>query len=48
MIVRTPSQRQATLLDSVKTIAVVGASPNPLRPSYTRFLVSAHANAVRT
>ena len=36
MIVRTPSQRQA-LLENVRTIAVVGASPNALRPSYTVF-----------
>ncbi|MDQ2662671.1 MAG: CoA-binding protein [Candidatus Eremiobacteraeota bacterium] len=36
MIVRTPSQRRA-LLDASKTVAVVGASPNPLRPSYTVF-----------
>jgi predicted CoA-binding protein len=36
VIVRTPSQRQA-LLENVKTIAVVGASPNALRPSYTVF-----------
>ncbi len=36
MIARTPSQRQA-LLENVTTIAVVGASPNALRPSYTVF-----------
>jgi predicted CoA-binding protein len=36
MIASTPSQRQA-LLESIKTIAVVGASANPLRPSYTVF-----------
>ncbi len=36
MIARTPSQRQA-LLRTVRTIAVVGASPNALRPSYTVF-----------
>lgn len=36
MIARTPAQRQG-LLARVKTIAVVGASPNPLRPSYTVF-----------
>ena len=32
----TPSQRRA-LLERVKTVAVVGASTNPLRPSYTVF-----------
>ena len=36
MIARTPSDRQA-LLSTVRTIAVVGASPNALRPSYTVF-----------
>jgi predicted CoA-binding protein len=36
VIARTPSQRQA-LLENVTTIAVVGASPNALRPSYTVF-----------
>jgi uncharacterized protein len=36
MILRTPAERR-TLLDRVKTIAVVGASGNPLRPSYTVF-----------
>jgi hypothetical protein len=36
VIASTPSQRRA-LLERVKTIAVVGASPNPLRPSYTVF-----------
>jgi predicted CoA-binding protein len=36
MILTTASQR-SNLLDDVKTIAVVGASPNPLRPSYTVF-----------
>jgi predicted CoA-binding protein len=36
VIARTPSQRQA-LLENVKTIAVVGASPDALRPSYTVF-----------
>lgn len=36
MIADTPSQRRA-LLERVATIAVVGASPNPLRPSYTVF-----------
>ena len=36
MIASTPSQRRA-LLERVKTIAVVGASANPLRPSYTVF-----------
>jgi predicted CoA-binding protein len=36
MIVSTPAQRRA-LLDRVKSIAVVGASANPLRPSYTVF-----------
>ncbi|HEY1655737.1 MAG TPA: CoA-binding protein [Candidatus Tumulicola sp.] len=36
MIARTPAQRRA-LLDRVRSIAVVGASANPLRPSYTVF-----------
>lgn len=36
MILRTPAQRRA-LLERVKTVAVVGASNNPLRPSYTVF-----------
>lgn len=36
MILTTPSQRRA-LLERVRTIAVVGASDNPLRPSYTVF-----------
>jgi uncharacterized protein len=36
VIASTPSQRRA-LLQRVKTIAVVGASANPLRPSYTVF-----------
>lgn len=36
MILTTPSQRRA-LLDRVRTIAMVGASSNPLRPSYTVF-----------
>ncbi len=36
MIARTPSQRR-DLLDRIETIAVVGASANPLRPSYTVF-----------
>jgi uncharacterized protein len=36
MILRTPAERQA-LLDRVKTVAVAGASSNPLRPSYTVF-----------
>lgn len=36
MILRTPAQRHA-LLERVKTVAVVGASANPLRPSYTVF-----------
>ena len=36
MILTTPSQRR-DLLDGVRTIAVVGASANPLRPSYTVF-----------
>jgi len=36
MILRTPAERRA-LLDRVKTVAVVGASSNPLRPSYTVF-----------
>lgn len=36
MILRTPAERRA-LLDRAKTVAVVGASGNPLRPSYTVF-----------
>jgi uncharacterized protein len=36
MILTTPAQR-CELLDRVRTIAVVGASANPLRPSYTVF-----------
>jgi predicted CoA-binding protein len=36
MIARTPADRRA-LLERIKTIAVVGASANPLRPSYTVF-----------
>jgi predicted CoA-binding protein len=36
MILTTPPQRRA-LLERVRTIAMVGASPNPLRPSYTVF-----------
>lgn len=36
MILTTPSQQRQLLLRS-KTIAVVGASDNPLRPSYTVF-----------
>lgn len=36
MILTTPSQRR-DLLDRIRTIAMVGASPNPLRPSYTVF-----------
>ena len=36
MILTTPSQRR-DLLGRVRTIAMVGASPNPLRPSYTVF-----------
>ncbi len=36
MILTTPSQRRA-LLDRVATIAIVGASNNPVRPSYTVF-----------
>jgi uncharacterized protein len=36
VILTTPSQRRA-LLERIRTIAVVGASPNPLRPSYTVF-----------
>ncbi|HEY5350011.1 MAG TPA: CoA-binding protein [Candidatus Lustribacter sp.] len=36
MILNTPAQRRA-LLDRSKTVAVVGASNNPLRPSYTVF-----------
>jgi predicted CoA-binding protein len=36
MILTTPAQRRA-LLDRSKTVAVVGASNNALRPSYTVF-----------
>lgn len=36
MILRTPAERRA-LLDRIKTVAVIGASNNPLRPSYTVF-----------
>lgn len=36
MILTTPSQRR-DLLDRVHAIAMVGASNNPLRPSYTVF-----------
>ena len=36
MILTTPSQRH-DLLERVRSIAMVGASPNPLRPSYTVF-----------
>lgn len=36
MILSTPAQRHALLARS-KTVAMVGASPNPLRPSYTVF-----------
>jgi uncharacterized protein len=36
VILRTPAERR-TLLDRAKTVAVFGASSNPLRPSYTVF-----------
>lgn len=36
MILTTPSQRRA-LLDASTRVAIVGASANPLRPSYTVF-----------
>ncbi|MGC1380697.1 MAG: CoA-binding protein [Candidatus Baltobacteraceae bacterium] len=36
MILTTPPQRRE-LLDRARTIAMVGASSNPLRPSYTVF-----------
>ncbi|MGA8574675.1 MAG: CoA-binding protein [Candidatus Cybelea sp.] len=36
MILTTPSQRRE-LLAGTRSIAIVGASPNPLRPSYTVF-----------
>jgi len=36
VILTTPSQRR-DLLERVRTVAVVGASANPLRPSYTVF-----------
>lgn len=36
MILTTPEQRRE-LLERIRTIAIVGASSNPLRPSYTVF-----------
>ena len=36
MILRMPAERRA-LLDRIGSVAVVGASSNPLRPSYTVF-----------
>lgn len=36
MILQTPAQRKA-LLDRSKTVAMIGASNNPMRPSYTVF-----------
>jgi len=36
MILETPAQRRA-LLERSKSVAVVGASNNPMRPSYTVF-----------
>jgi predicted CoA-binding protein len=36
VILRTPAERR-DLLDRAKTVVVVGASNNPLRPSYTVF-----------
>jgi predicted CoA-binding protein len=36
MILKTPSERRA-LLERIKSVAMVGASSNPLRPSYTVF-----------
>jgi hypothetical protein len=36
MILDKPSERSA-LLERIRTVAVVGASSNPLRPSYTVF-----------
>ena len=36
MILETPAQRR-DLLERSKTVAVVGASNNPMRPSYTVF-----------
>ena len=36
MILTTPPQRRA-LLDRIRTVAMIGASNNPLRPSYTVF-----------
>jgi hypothetical protein len=36
MILQTPAQRR-DLLERSKTVAVVGASNNPMRPSYTVF-----------
>jgi uncharacterized protein len=36
VILTTPAQRRE-LLDRIKTVAMIGASNNPLRPSYTVF-----------
>ncbi|HYL28096.1 MAG TPA: CoA-binding protein [Candidatus Nitrosotalea sp.] len=36
MILTTPSERRG-LLERIRTVALVGASANPLRPSYTVF-----------
>jgi predicted CoA-binding protein len=36
VILTTPAQRRA-LLEGARTVAIVGASSNPLRPSYTVF-----------
>jgi predicted CoA-binding protein len=36
VILATPAQRRA-LLEGARTVAIVGASSNPLRPSYTVF-----------
>ena len=46
MILTTPSRRRE-LLAAISTIAMVGASSNPLRPSYTVFSYLADADSLR-